>query len=215
MTHPVWPLFDLVVRTPRLELRAITDDVAEQLAQLAAEGIHEPEFMPFAIEWTDVPPPHLQVSTMQYYWRCRADTSPAAWSLNLAVVVDDEIVGTTGLLTADFPALRTFETGSWLGRRFQGRGIGTEMRLATLHLGFEGFGGRLATTGAFIDNGPSLGVTTKLGYTPQGDAHRLRRGEPAVTRRFDMTREHWAAHLRRDDVVMEGLEPCLVLLGLT
>ena len=35
-----------------------------------------------------------------------------------------------------FRTLRTFETGSWLGREFQGRGIGKEMRAATL-IGFR------------------------------------------------------------------------------
>jgi hypothetical protein len=36
--------------------------------------------------------------------------------------------------------LREFESGSWLGREHQGRGLGKEMREATLHLGFEGLG---------------------------------------------------------------------------
>ena len=215
MTHPVWPLFDLVVRTPRLELRGITDDVALQLAELAAEGIHDPDFMPFAFEWTDVDGPQLLVNSLQHHWRNRAETSPSSWNHNMAVVVDGEVVGSTGLLTKDFPTLRVFETGSWLGRRFQGRGIGTEMRRASLHLGFEGFSGRLATTSAFADNGPSLGVTAKLGYTPQGDLHRLRRGQPAITRRFDMTREHWAANLRRDDIELIGVEPVCALLGIS
>lgn len=215
MTHPVWPLFDLVVRTPRLELRGITDDVALQLAQLAAEGIHDPGFMPFAFEWTDVEPPQLLVNTMQFYWRCRAETSAASWNLNFAVVVDGEVVGTTGLMAKDFPTLRVFETGSWLGRRFQRRGIGSEMRLATLHLGFAGLGGVLATTSAFHDNGPSLGVTRKLGYRPQGETIKLRRGEPAVSKHFDMTHDHWAEHLRRDDIELIEVEPVRALLGLS
>ncbi len=44
--------------------------------------------------------------------------------------------------------LRTFDTGSWVGRRFQGRGTGTEMRAAALHLMFAGLGAREATTSA-------------------------------------------------------------------
>ncbi len=110
MTHPVWPLFDLVVRTPRLELRGITDEVALQLAQLAAEGVHDPGFMPFAFEWTDVEGPQLLVNTMQFYWRCRAETSPASWNLNVAMVVDAEVVGTPGLTPNDSPALRASAT---------------------------------------------------------------------------------------------------------
>ena len=37
MTHPYWPLFDLEVRTPRLTMRAITDELAvEQQFYLAS-----------------------------------------------------------------------------------------------------------------------------------------------------------------------------------
>ena len=215
MTHPVWPLFDLVVRTPRLELHGITDEVALQLAQLAAEGIHDPAFMPFAIEWTDVPSPQLERNTMQYYWRCRAELSPRSWSIDLAVLVDGELVGTTGLIAKGFPTLRTFESGSWLGRRFQGAGIGTEMRLATLQLGFDGLGAQVATTTAFGDNEPSLGVTRKLRYRPQGSTRRLRRGAPAESHLFDMTYEDWAERLRRDDIVIDGIEAARDLLGLS
>jgi len=214
MTHPFWPFFDLCVRTPRLELRGIDDATAAELASLAARGIHDPDFMPFAFEWTDVPPPQLQVNTMQFYWRCRAELSASRWNLNFAVVVDGEVVGTTGMLAEHFPTLRTFETGSWLGRAHQGGGLGTEMRVATLHLGFLGFGARVATTAAFEDNGPSLGVTRKLGYAPNGVTERIRRGVPARSHQFVMTAAHFDQHVRRDDVELVGVETCLPRLGL-
>ena len=173
MTHPVWPLFDLQVRTPRLELRYIDDEMATELALLAAKGIHPPDFMPFAMPWSEEPSPLLERNTMQFYWRCRAELSPAKWNIPLAVLVEGAVVGTTGLITHDFQVLRTFETGSWLGREHQGAGIGKEMRIATLHLGFLGFGAQRATTGAWEDNGPSLGVTNSLGYVANG--HRVQR----------------------------------------
>ncbi|MCX6519191.1 MAG: GNAT family protein [Actinobacteria bacterium] len=214
MSHPVWPLFDLRVVTPRLELRAIDDDMGVALAQLASRGIHDPGFMPFAVEWTDVQGDELLRNTMQYYWRCRADWSAASWSLNLAVVVDGEVVGTTGLMGQHFPELRQFETGSWLGREFQGRGIGTEMRMASLQLGFAGLDARVATTVAFDDNPSSLGVTGKLGYVANGRSRRLRRGAPATSLHFEMSRAHWEANVRRDDITIHGLEGCLPLFGL-
>jgi RimJ/RimL family protein N-acetyltransferase len=40
----------------------------------------------------------------------------------------------------DFAVLREVHTGSWLGQRYQGQGLGTEMRSAVLHLGFAGLG---------------------------------------------------------------------------
>ena len=215
MTHPVWPFFDIRVVTPRLQLVAIDDALAAELALLAAQGIHDPSFMPFGVAWTDVPSPDLERNAMQYHWRTRAELGPAAWDLNSAVVVDGEVAGSTGLITRDFPVVRRFETGSWLGRRFQGKGIGTEMRLATLHLGFVGFGAATATTAAYDDNGPSLGVTRRLGYTETGGEWKQRRGEPARLLRFEMTREHFDAAVRRDDIELIGVEPCLPLLGVS
>ena len=57
MTATIWPLFDLGVTTPRLSLRYVTDDLGEELAELAAQGIHDPVTMPFSEPWTDVAPP--------------------------------------------------------------------------------------------------------------------------------------------------------------
>ena len=214
MTHPYWPLFDIRVRTPRLELRGIDDEMATALTSLAAHGVHAPDFMPFAFEWTDVEPPQLQVNTMQFYWRCRAELKPTAWNLNFAVVVDGVVVGTTGMMAEHFPTLRTFESGSWLGRAHQGHGIGTEMRIATLHLGFLGFDALVATTSAFDDNGPSLGVTRKLGYAPNGESAKVRRGVPARSLQFRMTVDEFETKVRRDDITLEGVDACLPILGL-
>lgn len=214
MTHPVWPLFDLRVMTPRIELRYVDDALAAELALLAAQGIHDPDFMPFAMPWTDAPSPELERNAMQWYWRCRAETSPTRFHLALAVLVDGRAVGTTSLDATDFPTLRQFESGSWLGREYQGGGLGKEMRRATLHLGFDGLGATLATTTAFHDNGPSLGVTRSLGYAPTGVARKVRRDAAADSMLFEMTVDHWREHLRTDDIVVHGLEPCLPVLGL-
>lgn len=214
MTHPVWPLFDLQVRTPRLELRYIDDEMATELALLAAKGIHPPDFMPFAMPWSEEPSPQLERNTMQFYWRCRAELSPAKWNIPLAVLVEGAVVGTTGLITHDFQVLRTFETGSWLGREHQGAGIGKEMRIATLHLGFLGFGAQRATTGAWEDNGPSLGVTNSLGYVANGHRAAVRKGIECSERRFEMMRDDFLTRLRRDDITVSGVDDCLALLGL-
>ena len=58
MRTRLWPLFDLVVRTPRLELRYPDDELAAEIAELTAEPIHDPATMPFSIAWTDGPPEH-------------------------------------------------------------------------------------------------------------------------------------------------------------
>ncbi|MEX0846233.1 MAG: GNAT family protein [Ilumatobacteraceae bacterium] len=214
MTHPVWPLFDLRITTPTVELRYIDDQLACELAVLAAKGVHDPSFMPFTLPWTDVAPPEQERRTMQWFWRCRAETEPGRFHLGLAVLVDGEAVGTTSIGVADFDVLGEFETGSWLGVAHQGRGLGTALRLATLHLGFAGMGARTARTAAFADNAPSLGVTRRLGYTQVGTEQMVRRGETATQLRFHMSRAHWETNLRTDDIVIEGLDPCRELLGL-
>jgi RimJ/RimL family protein N-acetyltransferase len=215
MTHPIWPLFDLRVVTPRLELRYIDDEMGAQLALLAAKGIHDPEFMPFSIEWTDAPSPQLERTALQYYWKIRAELSPTDWTLAFAVLVGGAVVGTTSLGATAFPTLRQFETGSWLGREHQGKGIGTAMRLATVQLGVVGLGAQWATTGAFEDNAASLTVTTKLGYTVAGRRRVVSRGASRRLVGYEMEREHFLLQLRRDDIVLDGIEPCLPLLGLT
>ena len=66
MGHPTWPLFDLEVRTPRITLRYIDDEMAVRLVDLANRGIHDPDRMPFSIPWTDVPSPRFEWQCMQF-----------------------------------------------------------------------------------------------------------------------------------------------------
>jgi RimJ/RimL family protein N-acetyltransferase len=214
MAHPYWPLFDVVVRTPRLTLRYVDDALGVELATLAAAGIHDADTMPFALPWTDAPSPELERNALRFYWRSRAQTSPEAWNLLFVVLEGDEVVGSTSLGADGFPVVRTFETGSWLGRRFQGRGLGTEIRIATLHLGFLGLHALEARTGAFDDNLASLAVTRKLGYEPNGVAVHDRRGARAQSHRFRMSREHFLDHLRRADIEIDGDVAARELLGI-
>ncbi|MET0663443.1 MAG: GNAT family protein, partial [Ilumatobacteraceae bacterium] len=207
-----WPLFDLRVETPRLTLRYVDDDLAGELVELAANGIHDPATMPFSIPWTDLPSPRFEREALQFHWGRRAGLRPEAWALPMAVIVDGVTVGLTDLLATDFPRLRGVATGSWLGRDFQGQGIGKEMRIATLTLGFDGLGADYATTGAFHDNEASKGVTRSLGYEPTGWRDTLRRNERDTILEYRMSREHWLT-IRRDDITIHGLEPCLDLLG--
>ena len=214
MAHPYWPLFDLEVRTPMLTLRPVTDEVATGLAALAAEGVHDPGFAPFSVPWTDLPPGEMERGVLQFHWRSRAETSPRSWRVPFGAFVDGELVGSTDLAATDFPVLRQFETGSWLGRRFQGRGLGTEMRLATLSVGFLALDAVRATTGAWHDNGPSLGVTRSLGYEEEGRRRAKRRDRADEIVGFRMSRDHFLATLRRDDIEIVGAAPVRELLGI-
>jgi len=208
-----WPLFDLRLRTPTLELRLPTDADLEELASLAATGVHDPESMPFAFPWTDAPPAERARSVLQYHWSRRADWAPERWSLELAIVRDGMVVGTQGVGARDFAVVREVHTGSWLGQAFQGQGIGTEMRAAVLHFAFAGLGAQYARSEAFTDNPASIVVSRKLSYADDGIELHARRGAAAVTQRFRLDRQTWQA-TRTVPVTIEGLEPCLSMFGL-
>ena len=138
--------------------------------------------------------------------------TPQQWSLELAVLAGGEPVGIQGIGATDFAVTREVHTGSWLGRRHHGRGIGTEMRAAVLHLAFAGLGADWAVSSALDGNHASIGVSRKLGYAEDGIAVQTVRGQRRIDQRFRIDRETWAAR-RTVPVRIEGLEPCRELLG--
>ena len=207
------PVLGLRVTAGPLELRGITDDVLADLCGLAERGIHDPEQMPFYFPWTDAPADELARNTAQYHWRCRADFSPAAWDLHLATYVDGTLVGTQGFSTTDYLVTRSGETGSWLGREHQGRGIGTAMRQAMCALLFDHLGAAEITSGAFLDNPSSLAVSRKVGYRDNGvRRHKRREGELALNQRLVLTPDDFVRGPH--DVEVEGLAAFRRSIGL-
>ena len=199
--NDLWPLAGLRVRSGDLELRYMDDADVHALARLAAHGVHAPDTMPFTVPWTRGTPTEVSRSVLAYQWGARASASPEKWNLELAVVRDGEVLGTQSLTAHDFPVTRTAETGSWLGLRHHGQGIGTRMRLMILHLLFEGFDGLRATSSAFDDNASSNGVTRRIGYAENGVEVLAREGKPATSRRYVLDRATWdgrPAELRQE-----------------
>jgi RimJ/RimL family protein N-acetyltransferase len=209
-----WPLRQIRLRTPRLELRLPSEDDLDALASLAAAGVHDPAVQPFAIPWTDRSPQERARSVLQYQWAQRAAWKPDNWSLDFVVVRDGTVVGTQGMAARDFVILREVTTGSWLGRDHHGLGIGTEMRAAVLHLAFAGLGAEYAISGAFSDNLASLAVSRKLGYAANGIDRQVSRGQPAQTMRLRLDRQTWEA-THAVPVAISGLAACLPMFGLT
>lgn len=207
-----WPLFGLSVRTPRLELRYPTDTDLLALADRTGD-VHAPDTMPFLTPWTRRPDGERERGTLQWHWGQRGSWTPESWRLDLVTFVDGDVVGSQGIMAEGFAVCRGVESGSWLVRSRQGQGIGTEMRLAILHLAFDGLGAARAATGAFDDNPSSLAVTRRLGYTANGERWHDREGSAVRELLFSMDRAHFAS-LRRDDIEIVGLEPCLPLFGL-
>lgn len=214
MQNPHWPLFDLRVRTPRLELRLPTDADLVELAAAAARGVHDPAWMPFFTAWSTLPPPELQRNIFRYHWRLRADWTPQSWSAQFAVVHDGAVIGTQGLTATAFDRLRTVDTGSWVERSRQGQGLGKEMVAASLFFAFEGAGADLATSGARADNAASIAVKRALGFGDNGTVRSLYGDQPVEDRRFLLTRERWEAHTRDlYDVRIEGFDACRDMFG--
>ena len=208
-----WPLFGLVLHTPRLELRVPGLDRLAELAELAAAGVHDPAVQPFVVEWTDAPPERVAASVLKWQWRSWAGWLPENWSLNFVAIADGRVVGTQGLDAERFATLREVGTGSWLGRAEQGRGLGTEMRAAVLELAFAGLGAEFATSEAFEDNHASYAVSRKLGYADDGIARHVVRDSAVTGRRLRLDREGWEK-ARTVPVRIDGLAPCLPMFGL-
>ncbi len=209
-TGSFWPLFDLVVRTPRLELRLPREEEFAHLVELADRGVHDPETMPFFVPWTDLEPARRARETAQWLWGHRANWSADKWTFTTAAYVDGRPVGMQDMGAERFRTVRSVETGSWLGQAHQGQGLGREMREAMLHLAFAGLGAEEALSGAFEDNVSSLATSRAVGYQENGEARGPRRDGSARTVRFRMGRVAWESR-RRDDIEILGLEGCLNL----
>jgi RimJ/RimL family protein N-acetyltransferase len=207
-----WPLFDLRIRTERLELRLPTDDDLMALVDEVRRGVHDPTTMPFQVPWTDLPSPELERSFLRFMWQARASWSATDWHMPFVVLESGEPVGVQELRAVDFPTRRVAETGSWLGLRHQGRGIGTEMRAAVLRLAFDGLGATHATSGALSTNQASARISQKLGYLPNGTTIVAPRGVPVEERLFLLRREDWRPD--RYPASIEGLDGCLDMFGL-
>ena len=207
-----FPPLALRIQAGPLTLRPITDEVLMVLIEVAAAGVHDPARMPFYYPWTDAPADQLPTEFAQYHWGTRARWSQSAWSLEFAVEYDGAIVGTQGFATQDFVTTRTGETGSWLGRPYHGRGIGTRMRQAICAFAFDHLGAEEITSGAFTDNPASLAVSRKVGYRANGRKRLVSRGELAVDQGLVLTPEHF---VRGDAIAVTGVDAFREFIGLT
>jgi RimJ/RimL family protein N-acetyltransferase len=183
------PLLALRITAGPVELRGITDDLIGPLADLATD-IHGPDLMPFSFPWSLTPAPDMPRNVAQYHWSKRAAFSPGQWTADFAVFFDGELVGSQGFTTRDYLVVRGGETGSWLNRRFQGRGIGTAMRQVICAFAFDHLDAAYVTSSAFTDNPASLAVSKKTGYTDNGVDRVTRLGKPAIMRRIVLEPEN-------------------------
>jgi len=213
VTHPLWPLFDLRLTTGALELRIPREEELPAFADIVERGIHPADEMPFGIAWTAIPTRERNLDSFRWWTIAKATFAPEHWTLTLGVWENGVPVGFQDLRGETFSTTRTVGTGSWLGREFQGRGIGRLMRQAVLALAFDHLGAEVAESEAFIDNPASNKVSLAVGYRPNGFGRLSPQGTPRETQRFRMTLDDWRAR-PRPEVTVEGLETCLELFGI-
>jgi RimJ/RimL family protein N-acetyltransferase len=201
------PLTRLRVRTPRLELRLGSDTELRQLGRVALAGIHDPDVMPFEFPWTD----DLTEETVLDYHReqLRAFTAES-WSLGLVVFYRGRPIGIQSVGAEHFAEARRVTTGSWLGKEWQGQGLGTEMRAAVLQLAFGGLNAAVAVSGAVAGNPQSLGVSRKLGYEVVGSHTVSPRGAPLEHTDIELRQENFRPPV---PVELVALAPLLPLFG--
>lgn len=211
MTLPVWPLFGLRIRCRDVELRPVRED---DLAHLASILPHDYEHDPRA---ELLPGLGLAANrerlVYQGYWRSMGTWSPSSWCLNLAVSSDETVVGVQSLEAADFPSLRTVDSGSWLVESVRGQGVGVAMRTAVLGLAFDHLAALAAVSSARSDNDASLGVSERIGYSHNGVSLNDSGHGLVELRHLRLTAAAWRASGRGSHVRVDGLEPCLPWFG--
>jgi RimJ/RimL family protein N-acetyltransferase len=212
VTHRYWPLLDLRLRTPDLELRVMTE---ADLAQLAEQLPHDVELDPAATTYPGLDEAtNRGVVVHQTYWRHFGSWSPQAWRLNFVVYAGGELIGVQELEGNDFPALRTVDSSSHLIASARGRGLGQQMRRAVLALAFGPLEAEAAITSAWQDNAASLGVSRALGYAGNGvELHRRGDGVDTMVH-LRLTRATWLATSSAETVTITNVQPCLPLFAL-
>ena len=204
-----WPLFQLSVRTERLELRLPQEADLAELAGVASAGVHDPGQRPFLTPWTDGGPEARARFVLQEHWSQLGSWRGEDWRLGLGVFLDGRGIGVVTLRARDFPVLREVTTSSWLGLESHGQGLGTEARIGLLTLAFHHLGAEAAVTEVFRDNAASQGVSRKLGYEPDGISRDVRGDEVLVSDRLRLTRQRWRSLDHGGDTTISGYEACL------
>lgn len=208
-----WPLKGLRVQSPRLELRLPSEDELAEVADVAARGVHAPNVRPFLTPWTDLAPAERARHVVQQHWSRLGRWTPQNWALELVVFFEGRPVGIQEMRAQDFGIRREVISGSWIGLDYQGHGIGTEMRVAMLHLAFAELETVSATSMSFTDNLSSLSVSRRLGYRPDGITRDVLHGQVVESQRFRLSRQDWELG-ERSPVIVSGLAGCRDLFGI-
>lgn len=210
----LWPLFGLLIETPRLQLRLPHEDELPALAR-AARDIAGPAGSGLQMPWMYDGTPEMERQLLQRHWRALAHWKPGSWHLPLAVLLAGEPIGMQDLWAEEFALRRSVGTGSWITRTRQGRGYGTEARAAILELAFGQLGAIEGLTEYTEGNDASEQVSRKLGYAPNGQ-HTAHRDDVGRVTEYQLRLDRlvWEGRLREVGISVTGLGPCLPMFGL-
>lgn len=111
-----YPLLDVRISTPTLQLRSATDELLDRLADVVGAGKSHADRPPYddpmSLYETD---PDLRVAKwLRAIWRRRGAVEPDAWRLYFVVMVDGRPVGDQTMTGVNFFTLGTVTTFSWL-----------------------------------------------------------------------------------------------------
>ncbi|MDQ3030005.1 MAG: GNAT family N-acetyltransferase [Actinomycetota bacterium] len=210
MSSPWWPLADLRLTTPEVELRPLCEaDLPELVAILPDDLEQDPEAVRYDVDR------HTQrdITMVQGYWGSRGGWRPDAWNLMFAVRFGGRLIGAQSLEAQDFAALRVVDSWSFLATDSRGRGLGKQMRRAVLALAFGPLAAESAVTSAWHDNHASLGVSRSLGYRDNGVSVHRRGDTRGTIAHLRMIRADWCRTERADDIEIERFEPCQPFFG--
>jgi RimJ/RimL family protein N-acetyltransferase len=158
----LWPLYGLVIETPRLRLQLPPEHDLVALAR-AAQAIQPAGQPAFQLPWMYAPSPYMERALLQRHWRALAHWRPESWHLLLAIYSDGRPIGVQELWATDYRVTRAAGTGSWLSLAYQGRGLGSEALAAVLALAFGRLGAEEVHLEYLDGNLAAAAVAARLG----------------------------------------------------
>ena len=114
MLADLWPTFGLSLSTPRLILRLPSAAELEELARLAANGVHGVDERPFLTPWAEGTSEERARFVLHEHWSQLSSWTPESWRLGLGVFLrTGQPLGVATLRARSFRVNREVTTSSW------------------------------------------------------------------------------------------------------
>lgn len=204
MIEKAWPLYGLKIETERLHLKMMSLDEVACLASVSRGNIlSSPGIM---LPWVSLSSPEYEINFFQHHLKAIANWNISKWRLNLGVFLKNEIypIGVVGIYSENFLETKTVRSNSWLLLKYQGRGIGKEMRRGSLELAFDFLHADRARSTIHPDNLASQKVSKSLGYIEDGTKE-VEGYKGGIGIRFLLSREDWT---KDSNVSITGFSSC-------